>query len=417
MHKSVQESQQSRGTGSHLVSALTYAMFFMFAMTTDAVGEIIKIARVDMNLTNTEASAFHWATMVAIAASGIGLGFLADRFGRKSTIIGGLALYGVASALFMSGQSFQLYFALLFISGLAIGVFKTSALALIGDLAGSTQDHTARMNAVEGFFGVGAIIGPLLVVWLTSQGLSWTWLYMIAACLCGLMVVAALVTEYPPMSGEKETPASIGHTLSLLGNVHALGFSLAIALYVACEVAIFVWLPTFLEGFKGTELAMGFAAYAVMIFFVLRAIGRFMGAIVLRFVDWKLVMLAFTAIIFGCFLASALLGKTAAVFLLPLSGLFMSMIYPTLNSKGISCFPKSDHGAVAGLILFFTAASAAFAPLLMAVVSDQFGNGDMRIGFILATVFAGLLFVMGLINWVANPAASALEAADQHEYT
>nr|WP_288145310.1 MFS transporter [Hyphomonas sp.] len=389
----------------------------MFAMTTDAVGEIIKIARVDMNLTNTEASAFHWATMVAIAASGIGLGFLADRFGRKSTIIGGLALYGVASALFMSGQSFQLYFALLFISGLAIGVFKTSALALIGDLAGSTQDHTARMNAVEGFFGVGAIIGPLLVVWLTSQGLSWTWLYMIAACLCGLMVVAALVTEYPPMSGEKETPASIRHTLSLLGNVHALGFSLAIALYVACEVAIFVWLPTFLEGFTGTELAMGFAAYAVMIFFVLRAIGRFMGAIVLRFVDWKLVMLAFTAIIFGCFLASALLGKTAAVFLLPLSGLFMSVIYPTLNSKGISCFPKSDHGAVAGLILFFTAASAAFAPLLMAVVSDQFGNGDMRIGFILATAFAGLLFVMGLINWVANPAASALEAADQHEYT
>ena len=32
MHKSVQESQQSRRTGSHLVSALTYAMFFMFAM-------------------------------------------------------------------------------------------------------------------------------------------------------------------------------------------------------------------------------------------------------------------------------------------------------------------------------------------------------------------------------------------------
>ena len=45
MHKSVQESQKSRRTGSHLVSALTYAMFFMFAMTTDAVGEIIKIQK------------------------------------------------------------------------------------------------------------------------------------------------------------------------------------------------------------------------------------------------------------------------------------------------------------------------------------------------------------------------------------
>jgi len=411
--------KKAQGTGrvsQHLVSGLTYAMFFTFAMTTDAVGEIIKIARVDMSLTNTEASAFHWATMVAIAASGIGLGFLADRFGRKTTIILGLSLYGIASALFLSGQSFQLYFALLFISGLAIGVFKTSALALIGDLASSTDDHTARMNAVEGFFGVGAIAGPLLVVWLTGQGFSWTWLYLIAACLCGLMILTALFTDYPPMTGKEETKASIGHTLSLLGNKYALGFSLAIALYVACEVAIFVWLPTFLDGFSGTELTMAFAAYAVMIFFVLRAVGRFLGAFVLRFVDWKLVMLFFSAMIFACFLASVVFGKTTAVFVLPLSGLFMSMIYPTLNSKGISCFPKSDHGAIAGLILFFTAVSAAFAPLLMAVVSDHLGNGDMRVGFVLATGFAGLLFGMALVNWVSNPAASALEAADQSEY-
>lgn len=406
-----------KGISVALVSALTYAMFFMFAMTTDAVGEIIKIARVDMNLSNTEASAFHWATMIAIAMSGIGLGFLADRFGRKKTIIGGLAMYGFVSALFMTGQSFQLYLTLLFISGLAIGVFKTSALALVGDLASSTDDHTSRMNAVEGFFGVGAITGPLLVVWLTSQGLSWTWLYMIAACLCALMTIAALVTEYPPITGEKQTPASVRHTLSLLGNAHALGFSVAVALYVACEVAVFVWLPTFLEGFTGTGMAMMFAAYAVMIFFVLRALGRFLGAWILRIVDWKLVMMAFTAIIFGCFLASALIGESAAVFLLPLSGLFMSMIYPTLNSKGISCFPKSDHGAVAGLILFFTAASAAIAPLLMAVASDRFGGGDIRIGFVLATGFAGLLFVMGLVNWIANPAAAALKAADQSEYS
>lgn len=399
-----------------IVSALTYAMFFMFAMTTDAVGEIIKIARGEMNLSNTQASAFHWATMVAIAASGIGLGFLADRFGRKWTIIGGLALYGVASALFLTGTRFELYFVLLFISGLAIGVFKTAALALIGDLSTSTRDHTARMNAVEGFFGVGAIMGPLLVVWLTGQGLSWTWLYAIAAALCAVMIIAALFTRYPAPVSVRETPATLGHTLKLLGNGHALGFSLAIALYVACEVAIFVWLPTFLEGFTGTPLSMTFATYAVMIFFVLRAAGRFLGALVLRFLDWKLVMLVFSAAIFACFLASTVLGKDAAVFLLPLSGLFMSMIYPTVNSKGISCFPKSDHGAVAGLILFFTAVSAALAPLAMAFISDQFADGDMRVGFMLATGFAGALFLMGVWNALSNPAGRALAEADRSDY-
>lgn len=36
----------------------------------------------------------------------------------------------------------------------------------------------------------------------------------------------------------------------------------------------------------------------------------------------------------------------------------MSVIYPTLNSNGISCFPKAQHGAAAGVILFFAAAAA-----------------------------------------------------------
>ena len=63
-----------------------------------------------------------------------------------------------------------------------------------------------------------------------------------------------------------------------------------------------------------------------------------------------------------------------ALYLLPLSGLFMSVIYPTLNSKGISCVPKKDHGAAAGVILFFTCVSAVFAPLAMGAAGDAMGH-------------------------------------------
>jgi MFS transporter, FHS family, L-fucose permease len=411
-------SSSSHLPSSHLlVTILTYAMFFMFAMTTDAVGEIIKIAKLELNLTNTQASAFHWATMVAIAISGFFLGFLADRFGRKRTIILGLSIYGLASVTFMAGTGFYLYMSLLFISGLAIGIFKTAALALISDISTSTENHTSKMNAVEGFFGVGAIVGPMLVVYLNSQGISWTWLYLVAAVLCALMILAALFTQYPQSSIQQEkSTASITRTFQLLGNKYALGFSFAIAMYVASEVAIFVWLPSFLVGFQGSEIAMLFAAYAVMVFFVLRALGRFLGIWILQRVHWAVVMMVFSAIIFACFLFSALLGQQAAVFLLPLSGLFMSMIYPTLNSKGISCFAKADHGSVAGLILFFTAVAAALGPLAMAYVSDIFGQGDMRIGFYLATVFAGLLFASTIFNWANNPAAGVLQASNKNDY-
>jgi fucose permease len=92
----------------------------------------------------------------------------------------------------------------------------------------------------------------------------------------------------------------------------------------------------------------------------------------------------------------------------------MSIMYPTLNSKGISCFPKAQHGAAAGVILFFTALAAAVGPLAMAAVSDSYGT--TRAGFVLATAFAALLFAGLLANWLLNPAAARLQSSDRLEY-
>jgi fucose permease len=94
--------------------------------------------------------------------------------------------------------------------------------------------------------------------------------------------------------------------------------------------------------------------------------------------------------------------------------LFMSVLYPTLNSKGISCFPRSEHGAVAGVILFFTAFAAAVGPLAMGAVSDALG--DIQYGFVLATGFAGLLFAGLLVNLVFDPAGARLASRDDSDY-
>ena len=127
----------------------------------------------------------------------------------------------------------------------------------------------------------------------------------------------------------------------------------------------------------------GFLAmmYALTAFFVLRAAGRFMGAWVLTRCKWTSVMALFSFAIFACFAGAVAGGLWCAVCLLPLSGLFMSMIYPTLNSKGISCFPKTEHGAVSGVILFFTCTAAALGPFAMGWVSDVFRHP--KFGFVL----------------------------------
>lgn len=395
-----------------LIKGLTYMMFMMFAMTTDSVGVIIPEVIREFGLGMTAAGSFHYATMAGIALAGIALGFLADRLGRKAAIIVGLALFSLSAFLFAVGDDFGFFIVLLFISGAAIGVFKTAALALIGDISTSTRSHTATMNTVEGWFGVGAILGPAVVAWLLVSGMSWKWLYVIAGGLSVALILTALLVRYPKTARTDAPPADLKATVGMMRDPYALAFSLGTMLYVGVETAIYVWMPTLLAGYDGPAILL--ATYALSIFFVLRAAGRFLGAWMLTRFRWTTVLVVASLLIFACFLGSALFGRGAAVFLLPLSGLFMSVIYPTLNSKGISCFAKVQHGAVAGVILFFTCISAVAAPLAMGAVSDAFGGAQY--GFVLATVLAGVLFAALAVNALLDPAKSRLAKFDDSQY-
>src|SRR5512136_3222485 len=106
---------------------LTFLMFMMFAMTTDSVGVIIPEVIKEFRLSMTAAGAFHYANMIAIALAAISLGYLADKLGRKKTIILGLILFALNSYLFAVGNTFLFFLGLLVISGAAIGIFKTGA--------------------------------------------------------------------------------------------------------------------------------------------------------------------------------------------------------------------------------------------------------------------------------------------------
>ncbi len=207
------------------------------------------------------------------------------------------------------------------------------------------------MNTAEGFFAVGSIIGPAAMAILLSIGLSWKWLYAAAGVMCTLLVVLASSVSYPHALRASQDTANFRHTLSMMKDAYALGFSSLIALYVLVEVAIYVWMPTYVSAYQGPYPWL--PTYALTGFFVLRALGRFLGAWLLDRLSWQAVLAWFGLVIFGCFASSVLVGVEAGAWLLPLSGLFMSIIYPTLNSKGISCFDKSQHGAAAGVILFF----------------------------------------------------------------
>jgi uncharacterized membrane protein len=126
------------GRNMTVVKTLTYLMFAMFAMTTDSVGLIIPEVIRTFGLSLTAAGTFQYATMAGIAVAALLFGQLADRLGRRPTIIVGLVLFASACFLMVTGDRLTVFAILLGLSGVAIGVFKTGALALIGDISTST---------------------------------------------------------------------------------------------------------------------------------------------------------------------------------------------------------------------------------------------------------------------------------------
>ncbi len=384
---------------------LTWLMFLVTAMTTNVVGVLIPEVVKAYGLNLTQAGGPQYATMAGIAVAGLLLGGLADRRGRRPTMLAGLALFAAASVLVTVSRGLTPLLILLFISGLAIGVFKTGAIALLGDLSRSPAEHTRAMNVVEGFFAVGAVAGPPIVARLLASGLPWTALYGLAGVLSlGLLILATVVRF--PAARATEDPAEIDMlaALSIGRDRYALGFGACIFLYVGVETAVYVWMPSLLAAEGAKVLLPG--AYALSTFFVLRAVGRFVGAWTLERLGWTRALAACAVAILICFVGALAGGLRTAAVLLPLSGLFMSVLYPTLNSKAISGFPTARHGAAAGFILFVTCLSAVISPLMIGAASDAFGGP--RAGFVLATAMALALAAALVFNLVKDPSQTRL---------
>jgi len=172
------------------------------------------------------------------------------------------------------------------------------------------------MNIVEVFFGVRAIIGPFLVSYFLTKDVDWKWLYVVAATLCVVLIIMALFAKYPETKKSSEEQINIKRTLKMVKDRYALGFSLGAFLYVSIEAAIYVWMPTLITDYDGNFLFI--VTYALPIFFVLRAGGRFLGAWMMANFDWTVVLTISSFVIWLCY-AFSVINETVTVVLLPLS--------------------------------------------------------------------------------------------------
>jgi EmrB/QacA subfamily drug resistance transporter len=148
------------------------------------------------------------------------IGKLGDMFGRKLFLIGGVALFMVASAMCGAAPSMETLIIFRAIQGLGGGMIFASVFATLGDIF-SPMERGKYIGLFTGTFSLASILGPSFGGFLTDT-LSWRWVFYINIPV-GLVAIPAIWFNLP--SREVHTRPKIdflGATLLSAASVLAL---------------------------------------------------------------------------------------------------------------------------------------------------------------------------------------------------
>ncbi|MGX1320929.1 AAHS family 4-hydroxybenzoate transporter-like MFS transporter [Bradyrhizobium sp. USDA 377] len=155
--------------------------------------------------------------LVGFLFGAIGHGSVADRFGRRGTLLAGLWIVNVFTLLtaVLAGD-FWSYCALRFVTGLGLGVLLPLGTTFINELAPKRVSNTFSLWGVTLGWSLGGVCAGLVGVFLTPQH-GWQILYYVGALSIPLTFVAhAILPESPRFLAARSRVAELRTLLARL---------------------------------------------------------------------------------------------------------------------------------------------------------------------------------------------------------
>lgn len=270
-----------------------------------AIGEDFGIEAATVSLA---VSVLFLGAAVAILFSG----WLVRRFGYRSVLAGALAVMAGGALLMTVAGSWPLALTAASLVGLGFGMQNVGTNLLIVRSFGLRSGPA--VNLLSALFGIGCIIGPLLVGLLLPD---WRlpFLIVVIASLAALLVGLGV----PEPAPEKATRAASSPALIL----SVLGFVVLFFFYVSGEIGAASWEATHLTPHYGAEQA----AYLTSLFWAALTVGRFIAIPVSARLQPATLVLAASALALPAVALTLVPGIAPVGYLL--FGLFLAPIFPT----------------------------------------------------------------------------------------
>ncbi|MBK1441737.1 L-fucose:H+ symporter permease [Parapedobacter sp. ISTM3] len=357
-----------------------------------------------LGVSRAESGLVQFSIFGAYAVMGIPAGLFMKRFGYKSGVLLGLALYAAGAFLFVpaaDAESFTFFRVALFILACGLATLETVAhpfIASLGDQASSDR----RINFAQSFNGLGTIIGPTLGSYFILSGnigeagslTSVKMLYVgigvvivLVAIMFSLLRIPALPFEGGNVHGTAQETAPMPAKKGLFQHRHFIWAFVAQFFNAAAQGGTWAFFINY--GHEKMGLSDELAGYYFATSMVMMTIGRFVGTFLMKYIAPNKLLAAFAACnIVMCLIIAQSWGWPSFIALLMLN-FFFSIMFPTIFSLGLKNL--GPHTQQASSFIVMGVVGAAVFPFFMGRVADY----DVAVAYYLPIICYFVIFLFG----------------------
>ncbi|WP_448636280.1 L-fucose:H+ symporter permease [Pedobacter panaciterrae] len=393
------------------------SLFFMWGFVHNLDPILIPHLKRSFSLSTLEASLVDSAVFIAYFVMALPAGFIMKKYGYKTGIILGLALFAIGSFLFIPAantQAYVFFLGALFIIACGLTILETAANPY-ASLLGPPETATFRLNFAQSFNGLAAtaapIIGAKIILIegisdeklskmtasarefaLASEASSVKTPYLVLGSIILVIAIIFVFLKLPEIV-ETEEPGdkATDHTLlDAFKHKHLRWAVLAQFFYVGAQVCVFSFF--ILYATKAAEIdqqkAAGYAGIGMGLAFL---IGRVLGTFLMKFIKAeRLLAIYAVASMVLCVLAIVTHG-TISLFVVIGIAFFMSIMFPTIFSLGIKDLGKDTK--FGSSLIIMSIVGGAILPPAMGYVADI---ADIQIGYIVPLICFAVVFLFGV---------------------
>ena len=287
--------------------------------------------------------------------------------------------------LFPLSPTYIMALLVIFFMGGFRGVINSTINALMVEV--NPDDSSFYLNMTHAFFGIGAILGPVMAGIIVYTGLSWRYPYLVIGLFSLLISLLFLQMKFP----ELETSSSITwpELKSLLGRRKMIFIALALMFYTGSEVGSWGWISTFLEQEMGFSIV--FSGLAVGVFWFFMTVGRLICARLSRRYSIQKLIILLACMAMAINLFTGLVGEGFLIWVLMAAmGLAFSGLWPLIASYASELFTDYS-GTLFSVLVTSGGLGTVFIPFFMGLMGEQIG---LRLAMVVPSLFFLLIVII-----------------------